>query len=150
MRFIKKRMGARVDAGDIAQETYIRLLRMERQDLIRDPRPYVYRIAANLLYEAELKRRASAGGMAQLAADFEADLDQGVEDAGAELTELRERLESALQGLPPKCRAALILHRCEQMTYEEIAVELGVSTTMVKRYLARGLKHCREELKDMR
>ena len=57
LRFIARRARSSADAGDIAQETYVRLLRFDRKDLIRDPRPYLYRIAANVLYEAELKRR---------------------------------------------------------------------------------------------
>jgi RNA polymerase sigma-70 factor (ECF subfamily) len=149
VRFISKRMRSSADAWDIAQETYVRLLRLDRQDLIRDPRPYLYRIAANLLYEAELKRRASAGAVAQLASDAEAHSGDGYEEIGPEMAELREHLERAMEGLSPKCRAVLLLHRCEQMTYDEISEELGISDNMVKKYLAQGLKHCRERLIEL-
>ncbi len=149
VRFIAKRMRSSADACDIAQETYIRLLRLDRKDLIRDPRPYLYRIAANLLYEAELRRRADASGMARLAADAETDAGAGYEENGPEMAELRDRLARALEGLSPKCRAVLLLHRREQMTYDEIGAVLGISSAMVKKYLAQGLKHCREKLQDL-
>jgi RNA polymerase sigma factor (sigma-70 family) len=149
LRFIAKRARSSADARDIAQETYVRLLRLDRQDLIRDPRPYLYRIAANLLYEAELRRRADASGLAQLASDLQAGADAGYEESGAEVAQLREQLERALGGLTPKCRAVLILHRREQMTYDEIGAELGISSSMVKKYLAQGLKYCREQLQAL-
>ena len=149
VRFISKRMRSSADARDIAQETYIRVLRLDRQDLIRDPRPYLYRIAANLLYEAELKRRASVVGVARLVSDAEANSGEGYEETGPEMAELREHLERAMDGLSPKCRAVLVLHRSEQMTYDEIGAELGISENMVKKYLAQGLKHCREKLTDL-
>lgn len=149
VRFIAKRMRSSVDAYDIAQETYLRLLRLDRKDLIRDPRPYLYRIAANLLYEAELRRRADATGMAQLASEA-ADAEAGYEASAPEISELQEQLAHALQGLSPKCRAVLLLHRREQMTYDEIGAVLGISSSMVKKYLAQGLKHCRDKLQDLR
>jgi RNA polymerase sigma factor (sigma-70 family) len=149
VRFIARRMRSPGDARDVAQETYVRLLRLDRKDLIRDPRPYLYRIAANLLYEAELKRRANANGIARLASDLRADAIAGYEETGAEVAELREKLEAAIKGLSPKCRAVLVLHRREQLTYEEIGAELDISSSMVKKYLAQGLRHCREQLQGI-
>ena len=58
MRFLARRARAGVDARDLAQEAYVRLLRLDRKDLIREPLAYVYRVASNLLHEFELKRRA--------------------------------------------------------------------------------------------
>src|SRR5688572_15644429 len=57
LRFLSRRVRNRSDARDVAQEAYVRLLRLDRQELIRDPQPYVYRLAANLVHEFELKRR---------------------------------------------------------------------------------------------
>ena len=63
LRYISRRVRTSADARDIAQEAYVRLLRTERKDLIRDPMPYLYRIAANVLYEFELKRREDLSGL---------------------------------------------------------------------------------------
>src|SRR5256885_14176105 len=62
VRFIARRLRRGTDARDLAQEAYVRLLSLKRQDLIRDPRPYLYRIAVNILYEFELKRKADVVG----------------------------------------------------------------------------------------
>jgi RNA polymerase sigma-70 factor (ECF subfamily) len=150
VRFIARRLRSVVDAHDLAQETYVRLLRLERKDLIRDPRPYLYRIASNVLYEFELGRKADVTGLMHWSAERAADSESGLVDDGVETLALRKRLESVLSGLSPKCRAVVILHRRDGMTYEEIGDKIGISTSMVKKYLAQGLLHCRERLRDFR
>jgi RNA polymerase sigma-70 factor (ECF subfamily) len=152
VRFIARRLRSTVDARDLAQETYVRLLRLERKDLIRDPRPYLYRIACNVLFEFELGRKADNAGLRLWSAERRNDLEPsaGALDSSADVLTLQRRLESTLKGLSPKCRAVVMLHRREGLTYEEIAERIGISPSMVKKYLAQGLRHCRERLKDFR
>jgi RNA polymerase sigma factor (sigma-70 family) len=148
VRFIARRVRSIVDARDLAQETYVRLLRLDRKDLIRDPRPYLYRIASNILYEFEIKRKADLVGLNRWSSEGR-DRDAESADEGEENLILARRLDEALCGLSPKCRAVVVLHRQEGMTYEEIGTKIGISPSMVKKYLAQGLKHCRERLKDV-
>jgi len=44
----------------------------------------------------------------------------------------------------------LILHTRDNLTYEEIAVHMGVSRRAVKRYVANGYAVLREALVDLR
>jgi RNA polymerase sigma factor (sigma-70 family) len=150
VRFLSKRVRSAADARDLAQEAYVRLLRLERKDLIRDPRPYLYRVAANILYEFELKRRADVVALASWSDEHRADCASGYVEGEVEALMLRRRLESVLSQLSPKCRAVLILHRREGMTYEEIGKKIGISVSMVKKYLAQGLRDCRKQLQGFR
>ena len=150
VRFISRRVRTAADARDLAQEAYVRLLRLERKDLIREPRPYLYRIAANVLYEFELKRKADVVGLARWSDEHREDAASGYVEAEVETLALRRRLESVLAELSPKCRAVLLLHRREGMTYEEIGLKIGISMSMVKKYLAQGLQHCRLHLQEFR
>lgn len=137
------------DARDLAQETYVRLLRLDRKDLVREPRAYVYRVAANLLHEFELKQRADGAGLRRWLMESPAE-DGASVPASADALGLAGRLESVLGELTPKCRAVLILHRRDGMTYDEIGRQLGISASMVKKYLSIGLKHCASRLQDLR
>ena len=67
VRFIARRLRSVSDARDVAHEAYVRLLRVKRKDLIRDPQAYLYRIAINILYEFELQKKADAVGLARCA-----------------------------------------------------------------------------------
>ena len=150
LRFISRRVRSSADARDIAQESYVRLLRLDRKDLIRNPRTYLFRLAANVLYEFELGRKADSAALSRWTEELQADPDQSQVTHEPDDLVLRRRLESALKGLSPKCRAVVILHRREGMTYDEIGARLDISSSMVKKYLAQGLKHCRERLEDLR
>ncbi len=145
IRYISRRVRSLADARDVAQEAYVRLLRLERTDLIREPRSYLYRIAANVLYEFQLRQRTDQAGLLRWRSEASAGEEA---DAGAEIESLalQRSMESALAQLSPKCRAVLILHRRDGMTYEEIADQIGISTSMVKKYLIQGLRHCRKAL----
>src|SRR5580692_3695530 len=96
IRFISKRVRTLADARDLAQEAYVRLLRMERKDLIRHPRAYLYRIAANILYEFELKRKADVAGLARWTEEQQLDSDLGHVERDAEELSLHARLDTVL------------------------------------------------------
>jgi DNA-directed RNA polymerase specialized sigma24 family protein len=56
--FIRRRVRRSADASDLTQELYLRLLRADRGELIRNPEAYLYTVAVNLLREqAVLDRR---------------------------------------------------------------------------------------------
>lgn len=56
-RFLKRRVAVPVDAQDLAQEVYLRLLRAQQLDLVVEPQAYLYRVARNVA--AEWRVRAS-------------------------------------------------------------------------------------------
>ena len=57
-------------------------------------------------------------------------------------------LDRALRQLPEKPRQALLLSRVEGLTHAAIARRLGVSESMIAKYLAQSLRHCRNYLKQ--
>ena len=150
VRFIARRLRSVADARDLAHEAYVRLLRVKRQDLIRDPQAYLYRIAVNILYEFELKRKADAVGLARCADCQVAEATFGHPEQDVEALQTRKRIETVLNELSPRCRAVFILYRRDGLSYKEIGTRIGISTNMVKKYLARSLRHCREHLSELR
>ncbi len=151
VRFIARRLRSVADARDVAHEAYVRLLRVKRKDLIRDPQAYLYRIAVNILYEFELQKKADAIGLARCAeCEAAEDGDFSRPEQNVEVLQARKRIEAVLGELSPKCRAVFILYRRDGLSYKEIGAQIGISTNMVKKYLARGLRHCREHLAELR
>lgn len=64
--------------------------------------------------------------------------------------EVHERLEQALQGLPDRMRAAIVLRYYEDMTEPEIARRLGISVGTVKSSVSRGMAKLRTALSPLR
>jgi RNA polymerase sigma factor (sigma-70 family) len=143
--FRRARRGA--DAAELAQEVYLRLLRIPDVTTIRNPEAYLYTVAGNLLREQAVQQHRNAlavdiddpSASAQLAEwpGFGSDLDD---------SKRARRLLEVLQQLPPKCQAAVQLQYWQDRSYAEIAAQLGVSTHMVKKYLSQALVHCRRRM----
>ncbi len=149
VRFLARRARTVADAREVAQEVYVRLLRMDRKDRIRDPRAYLYRVAVNLLHEFELKRRSESDGLRGWTPEQLADDSAARAESGAEAQLIGRKLGEVLSELSVKCRAVLIMHRRDGMTCDEIAARLNISRSMVKRYLGDGLRHCCSRLGNL-
>jgi RNA polymerase sigma-70 factor (ECF subfamily) len=145
--FFRRRIRGKDDAADLAQEVYVRMLRVSDQDAIRNPVGYLYTVASNLVKEhALLERRAArsvdieelpAAEQLETLPAFDGDID-------ARTRALRLRV--VLQELRPKCRAAVVLRFTHDLSYREIARQLGVSPQMAKKYVAQALSHCHRRM----
>jgi len=62
--------------------------------------------------------------------------------------ELERHLNEAIESLPARYKQAFKLSRFEDMTYEEIAVEMGISVNGVKMNIKKALGNLREKLSD--
>ncbi|MCY4156053.1 MAG: sigma-70 family RNA polymerase sigma factor [Gammaproteobacteria bacterium] len=138
LAFLNMRLANEQDARELAQEAYLRLLRATRARLIEDPTAYLFRIARNLLYEWYVSLPPDSEPLSGSAPSA----DLAVEEQAA-LAQHMDRLEDALRRLSPKCRAVVLMHRRDGMTYKEIGAALGISASMVKKHLAHGLVSCR-------
>jgi RNA polymerase sigma factor (sigma-70 family) len=149
--FFRRRIRVTHDAPDLAQEVYIRMLRVSDTDAIRNPELYLYTVANNLVKENAVseKRRAAWDDIDDIAVQEQlAELPQF---DGEIDTSLRvRRLHEVLAQLSPKCRATVLLQYGHDLSYEEIGTRLGISSHMVKKYLAQALTHCRRRMERLK
>jgi len=143
--FFRRRIRNQAHAADLAQEVYLRMLRVHDPSTIRNPAVYLFTVASNLVKEQatldqrragmDLKETPPEEASTPLSLDGELDLRQRV-----------DRLERVLGQLSPKCRAAVVLRFTHDLSYRQIAAHIGVSTQMAKKYVARGLEQCQRRL----
>jgi len=60
--------------------------------------------------------------------------------------ELQQLIDRSVDELPEKCRLVFVLSRFEEMSYQEIADQLGISTKTVENQIVKALKHMRTAL----
>jgi RNA polymerase sigma-70 factor (ECF subfamily) len=134
-------------AEDLAQEAFARVY-VVHDGTLRSPRSFLYRTAHNLAMDHMRRRKvAAAEPLTDITADTLGDGRPTPDTCLAAREELRI-IEAAIQELPPKCRKVFILLRFEGRSYKEIALAMALSETMVRKYAARALEHCRQRLDD--
>jgi len=140
-RYLLRRLRRPQDLDDLKQEVYLRLLRMDRMECIREPLAYLYSIAANVVADftlAERRRYDRVTPDSDAVEHWADDPSQALPDDIAERTSLERELENALSQLPPLQAAALVLHYQEGLSCDEIAKKLGLSPKSVDKYLSRA------------
>lgn len=152
------------DAREVVQEAFVRVYRgLDRFEGGAAFFTWLYRIVTNLSIdvvrkpgrreaEADARRRRS-GDADEAAAPLVARIDGHDPHDALCRSELGARLRAALDALPPYHRGVIVMREIEGMSYEEIAVAMGVSkgTIMSRLFHARrklqiALADCHREL----
>lgn len=134
----------REDAEDAMHDTVLGILE-SGAGAIENPRAYMARGVSNRLVSRYRHDRVLDTIPLHDLPDSAHPTTQGSE-TGAQFQELADALIAALETLPPKCRTIYILHRLEGRTHTEIANDLGLSRSMIEKYMTRALRHIHAQL----
>jgi RNA polymerase sigma factor (sigma-70 family) len=143
-RFLFTRVRNSVDVPDLAQEVFLRLMRVDQHEIIRSPEAYLFTVARHVAHQHTL-RETDAPQAVDITEVFP-ELQMSPSDdplARAEVAQRVGNLKVALDQLPPKLAATLLMHRFDGFSIEEIAAQLGVARITAAKYLAQALLHCR-------
>jgi RNA polymerase sigma factor (sigma-70 family) len=144
IRFLRGRVGSHNEALEVAQEAYVRLLSLDQPGAVSYLRAFLFKTAANIAID---RRRR----------------DQNYDKvAGRQLfTELTENrtperqlsgeqtlrhLGALIESMPPKCRESFVMNQIHGLDAATIARRLGITDSMVRKYVVRALLHCRAHM----
>jgi len=142
--------GDEEDARDVTQEAYLRAykgLRRFRGDARFST--WMYRITANCASTALSKRsrdRHDPLDEEAVVADERPEVDP---EAMADAELLRDRVNAALEELPERLRAVVVLRDVYDLPHQAIADELGISEAAAKVRLHRARRRLRQRLFPM-
>jgi RNA polymerase sigma-70 factor (ECF subfamily) len=140
-------VGNEEDARDVVQETYLRAYKgigKFRGDAQLST--WLYRITANCAATQLGRRRRHRHDELLDDAPLPDRSPERDPLAQAEAANLRERLTVALEDLPPRLRAVIVLRDVYDLPHEAIASELGISESAAKVRLHRARRKLRERL----
>ncbi|QYE33305.1 sigma-70 family RNA polymerase sigma factor (plasmid) [Polymorphobacter sp. PAMC 29334] len=140
-RYFERRWSNQADVDDLVQQVMLRLLSCETTDDIENLRAYVFRTAANVLFD-QLRRDVAHG--AAFHDEFDAD-NHGVDEHNPlRIAEARQQIvlaEMALQELPERSRSIFLLRRLENCSYRDIASQFQMSVSAVEKLMVRLAKY---------
>lgn len=144
LRFLAARLGSRNEAREIAQEAYVRLLRLDSPGAVSYFRAFLFKIASNLAVD-RLRTRAYRERNAPLEF-FDRFTAPGTPERNVSGVQEVQLLHRLLAELPPKCQYAFVKNRMQGVEVDAIAKDMDITPTMVRRYISRALIHCRTGL----
>jgi len=145
--FLGRRVRTRDEIPDLTQEAFLRVLRADSSQAIRNPEAYLFTVAGNLAREYSMLSNRFRTGTDAGDPSIESELSDWPDmDTELDAPQRRLELQAVLDELSPKCRAALVMQYRDGLTYQQIGEHLGVSANMVKKYLSKALGHCRQRL----
>jgi RNA polymerase sigma factor (sigma-70 family) len=142
-RFLRRRVPGQIDAEDLAQEVYVRLLRVEKLDLIEEPQAYLYRVASNVAAEWRMRACHSKPHSAE---ELETLVAAATPESLLDEAQFAAQLNAALGKLTPMARAVIYLKLRDGMSHDEIARHLGITTRRVRRHLTHAYAHLRSNV----
>lgn len=138
--WLRKKLGDVHQAADLAHDTFVRLLARDEPVQACEPRAFLTTVAQRVLanhYRRQQLERAYLEALAQAPQSFAISPEER-----ALLLEALDEIDRMLDGLPAPVRRAFLMAQLDGMKQADIARELGLSLTTVKRYLVQAGMHC--------
>lgn len=133
------------ETEDVVQQVFVSLWeKREQTDIHTSIRSVLYASVRNACLN-KLKHQKVRDAYATEVKHTQTDED--VSDS-AQLNELNQRIEEAISDLPEQCARIFRMSRFEQLRYQEIADQLGISVKTVENQMGKALKRVRESLAD--
>lgn len=138
--WLRRKLGDSFVAADLAQDTFVSIIKDGSAAAIQEPRPFLATIARRLMARQH-RRQLLETSYLELLAQMPEQLAPSPE-AQLLALEALQQLDRALDGLPPAVKEAFLLAHLEELSYADIAARLQVSASSVKQYLSRANRQC--------
>ncbi|WGL79095.1 ferric citrate uptake sigma factor FecI [Serratia marcescens] len=138
--WLHRRLGCAFDADDVAQDTFMRLLRSDAAATLREPKDFLVTVAKRVMVDLFRRRTLERAYLEMLAL-----IPEGYAPSPEQrqsLLDSLQQIDAMLDGLGPKVKQAFLLSQLEGLGYTDIAARLGVSVSSVKKYMAKATEHC--------
>lgn len=135
------------DAEDIVQSAFANFAELEGVLLVENPRAFLYRACSNIAIDQKRHGKVRQGYSETVLHTEE----EASDATGPERTnESRQRLGILAQvmwAMPGRRRQLLMMSRFDGLSYAEIARQVGLSETVVRKHIAKAIDDCHKALK---
>lgn len=140
LSWLTKKLDCQQQAADLSQDTFARIVKKQQYLTLAEPRAFLTTVAKRVLANHWRREQLEQGYLEALAQAPETFVPS--EEERAILFETLYEIDRLLDGLPQVVKQAFLFAQLDGMKQAEIAHELNISITSVKRYLVRASAHC--------
>ncbi|MEW5056865.1 MAG: sigma-70 family RNA polymerase sigma factor [Cycloclasticus sp.] len=146
--WLTKMLGCPHNAADLSQDTFVRVMTRTDISTVDQHRPWLITIAKRLLIDKTRRAKLEKAYLEGLTISPQIESAASSEQLLIAMQTL-QLLASALESLPDNARKAFIMRHINGQTQSAIADQLGISSTMVRKYLVQGLVACHSFIEDI-
>lgn len=138
--WLRRQLACSDSAADLAHDTFIRVIAARNASQIVEPRVYLATVARRVMVDYFRRSSLERAYLEALAAMPEA-VQISVEERTIVIETLCE-IDAMLDALGAKTRQVFLLSQLDGLTYPEIALQMNLSVSSIKKYMARAIEHC--------
>ncbi|WP_313463808.1 sigma-70 family RNA polymerase sigma factor [Achromobacter sp.] len=138
--FLRRRLGGSDHAADLAHDTFERIMGVDSQPILAQPRAYLTTVAKRLLFRHHRRGAIEAAYLDVLAARGEP-CEPSVESRLIVVETLVE-LCRLVDGMDARTRGIFLLAQLEGLSYPDVAHRMGCSLDIVKKTMSKALQRC--------
>ncbi len=138
--WLRRQLSCSTSAADLTQDTFLRVLAARNAYHIVEPRAYLTTVARRVMmdyFRRSALERAYLEALAVMPESLQISLEQRTI-----LIETLCEIDAMLDALGEKARKIFLLSQLDGLTYAEIAIEMKLSVSSVKKYMAKAIEHC--------
>lgn len=135
--WLRRRLDA-PEAEELAHDMFVRLIASGQVDRLREPRAFLTILAQGFLANF-WRRKAVENAYLEVLATQPESLSPSSEQHALVLESIF-KVDQLLSSISPKAKHAFLLARIDGLTHAQIAVEVGVSERMVRKYLNQAMR----------
>jgi len=128
-------------AEDLSQEIFLKI--WEQREKLRELmsfRAFLFIVARNYTLNILHKAGRSSAAMGEITRHALSQHTQSPTEDAVLSREYQEFLDRTIKSLPPRAREVFRLCRQQQLSYEEVAAQLGISRNSVKNHMVHSMK----------
>jgi RNA polymerase sigma factor (sigma-70 family) len=140
MQFLQRYWRNESDLADLRQAVYLRVYEAARTKRPNPVKPFLFTVARGIIIDKVRRDRIVPIDAVADLESLDIASDAPTPDRSVIARDELRRLQTAIDGLPPRCREAVILAQVEGLNGQEIAARMGISKSTVSQYLHQGVR----------
>lgn len=140
VQLLRRKLGNHEQALDLAQDTFLRILRSDAPPVFREPRAYLTTVASRLCgqyFRRQALERAYLDSLTMLPAEH-----MPSPETRLLVLEALDAVGQVLDGLGSKVREIFLLSQLDGLTYPQIAERLELTVNVVQKAMLKAYRHC--------
>jgi RNA polymerase sigma factor (sigma-70 family) len=131
------------DVEDLTQDVFVRLAGPTHRAELLKPEAFVFTLARNLVRDRARRFHTRMAAHAIAVEDADLSCDRPTPEQWLDLTQQLQHVERVLASLKPHARKAFMLHRVHGDSHSAIAVQMGISVSMVEKHIMSAMSALR-------